>query len=357
MTRAIHGTVAALAVAGLIGACGGPRGDGAELRPLDAFDAVIEATGSYPLVALGEFHQMQEWHDFMAALLLRREFTDNVDDIVIEFGNALYQDVADRFVVELEPVGIDELSQIWRNAGSVLWDAPVYEQFFRNVRAVNEQLPSERRVRILLGGPDVDYGAVRSAADTHELMKGDRGDAFFADVVEREVIAGGRRALLISGADHLRRGVHANTGPDDPNVATLLEREHPGQLFIVYPLPYEYDAELGHEIEDVLASWPGPTVAHVDDTWLGVQRVSHRVLDPDSTFEDQVDAVLWLGSRESLTASRADPAIYRQGDYAVELERRSAILSAYFDETIDYVDEGLRLATAGPRLVADPPRE
>ncbi len=338
-------------------ACGRLHDDGAELERLDAVDAVIEATSRYPLVALGEFHQLQEWHEFMTALLGRHELAEAVDDIVVEFGNALYQEVADRFIVDLEPVEFDELSQIWRNAGSVLWDAPVYEQFFRHVREVNEQLPSEQRLRVLLGGPDVDYGAVRSAADTRELAKGDRGDAFFADVVSREVLGHSRRAILIAGADHLRRGVHANTGPDNPNVATILEEQHPGHLFIVYPLPFEYDVELGREIEDALATWSMPALARIDGTWLGVQRVSHRALDSESTFADQVDAVLWLGPRESLTASRADPEIYRNEAYAAELRRRSVILSEYLGEPIDYVDEGLRLATAGPKMFPDRPRQ
>lgn len=347
----------ALASCATVSGCGGPLGDGARLERLDAVEAVVEATSRHPLVALGEFHQLQEWHDFLAEVLRRPEFAENVDDLVVEFGNALYQDVVDRFVVGLQPVGFDELAQIWRNAGSVLWDAPVYEQFFRQVREVNEQLPRQQRLRILLGGPDVDYAGVRSVADRHELSKGDRGDAYFADVVEREVIAKDRRAVLIAGADHLRRGVHANTGPDNPNVATLIERGHPGLLFVVYPLPYEYDAELGHKLEEVSEAWPAPSLAHIDGTWLGAQAIAHRAFDPDSTFEDQVDAVLWLGARESLTASRADPAIYQQGDYAAELRRRSSILSEYFGEPVDYVEEGLRLATAGPRMFPDPSRE
>lgn len=350
-------SLAMLATSGVVGACGGLRDDGVQLKRLPAVDAVIEATRRYPLVALGEFHQLQEWHQFMAALLERHELADAVDDIVVEFGNARYQEVADRFVVGLKPVEFDELSQIWRNAGSVLWDAPVYEQFFRHVREVNEQLPSEQRLRVLLGGPDVDYYAVRSAADTRELAKGDRGDAFFADVVDREVLAPGRRAILISGADHLRRGVHANTGPNNPNVATILEAEHPGQLFIIYPLPFEYDLELGREIEDAMATWSTPALARIEQTWLGVQRVSHRALDSESTFADQVDAVLWLGPRESLTASRADPAIYRSGTYAAELRRRSAIASEHLGEPVDYVDEGLRLAMAGPKMFPNRPGE
>jgi hypothetical protein len=354
--RRLVSSLAMFAVVAAVCACGGLRDDGAELQRSDAVDALIQATSRYPLVALGEFHQLREWHNFATTLLERRELAATVDDIVVEFGNARYQDVADRFVVGLEPVEFDELSQIWRNAGSVLWDAPVYEQFFRHVRQVNARLPGGQRLRVLLGNPDIDYGAVRSAADTRELTKADRGDAFFADVVGREVLARGRRAILIAGADHLRRGVHANTGPDDPNVATILEEKYPGQLFIVYPLPFEYDVELGREIEEALATWPTPALARLDGTWLGVQPVGHRAFNPESTFADQVDAVLWLGPRESLTASRADPAIYRQGTYASELQRRSVILSEYSGEPVDYVREGLRLATAGTRMFPDGPR-
>lgn len=348
--------MAVLVMIGLASGCGGPRGDGAELVALDAIEAVIDATSEHQLVALGEYHQMQEWHEFMQELLHRREFTDNVDDLVVEFGNALYQDVADRFLLDLEPVAFPELSQIWRNTigGRVLWDAPVYEQFFATVHEVNTLVPRDQRLRVLLGDPDVDFGNVQSAMDSSELDKGMDRDAFFADVVEREVIARGRHAILIAGADHLRRGVHSNAGPDVPNVATLLDREHPGMLFITYPLPFEYVAEVGRAVEEDLASWPRPSLAYLEGTWLGAQHVSDRAFDPDSTFEQQVDAVIWFGPRTSLTASRADPAIYTSGNYADELRRRSAILSEYFGESIDYIEEGLRLARSGPRLYEGP---
>jgi hypothetical protein len=344
---------AAIAVVGLLAGCGGgPRDDGEELAPVDAAAAVIEAIGDYPLVALGEYHLMQEWHDFMATLLRRPEFAENVDDIVVEFGNGLYQEIADRFLLELEPLELAELSQIWRNTsgGRVLWDAPVYEQFFRNVRAVNEGLPREQRIRVLLGDPDVDFRKVRSAADTAEIEKGFDRDGYYAGVVEREVIAKGRTALLIAGADHLRREVHSNAGPQYPNVATLLDRAHPGDLFIVYPLPFEYDLDIGQEVERAAADWPRPSFTYLDGTWLGAQPTSHRALASGSTFEEQVDAVIWFGPKDALTASRPDPALYRSGEYAEELRRRSRILSEFFEEDIDYIAEGLRLASAGPQL-------
>ena len=117
-----------------------------------------------------------------------------------------------------------ELSQIWRNTigGRTYWDAPVYEQFFRTVRAVNRGLPDHDRIRVLLGDPPVDFSAIRSAADADELPAPGERDTFFADVVEREVLAEGRHALLIAGADHLHRGESTNDDPSQGNAGTLL---------------------------------------------------------------------------------------------------------------------------------------
>jgi hypothetical protein len=76
-------------------------------------------------------------------------------DIVVEFGNALHQDIADRFILEGKPVADADLQKIWRHTigGNVLWDAPVYAQFFRSVRAVNALRPPKQRLRVLLGDP------------------------------------------------------------------------------------------------------------------------------------------------------------------------------------------------------------
>jgi hypothetical protein len=173
-------------------------------------------------------------------------------------------------------VGLPELSQIWCNTigGRVLWDAPVYEQFFRNVRKVNEELPRERRIRV----------------------------------------------------------------------------RHPGELFIFYPLPFGYDQGVEAAVEKALRPWPRPSAAHLTGSWLGAQPVADRALARGSTFQDQVDAVIWFGPATTLTASRPSPELYRSGAYAAQLRRRSELLSEYFDEPLDYIEEGLRIANAGPRL-------
>jgi hypothetical protein len=328
------------------------RHAGAELERVDPYDVVLDALETHQLVALGEFHLCQEYHDFLQALLLQPALPAKIDDIVVEFGNALYQDIADRFVLDLEPVSDAELSQIWRNTigGRTYWDAPVYEQFFRTVRAVNRGLPEHERIRVLLGDPPVDFSAIQSAADADELPAPGERDTFFADVVEGEVLAEGRHALLIAGADHLRRGESTNDNPEQGNAGTLLSREHADELFVIDPLPFnERDGEDAHDwVETALESWPRPSMALIDGTWLAAQPIDYRALEPDLTFGDQVDAVLWLGPDTTLTASQADPEIYRSGDYASELARRSAILSEIEGQPVDYVAEGLALSTAPP---------
>jgi hypothetical protein len=228
----------------------------------------------------------------------------------------------------------------------------VYEQFFRNVRSLNRGLAREQRIRVLLGDPDVDFARIRSAADRHRLPRPGTRETFYAGVVEREVLAKGRHALLVIGSDHLRRGEHANDNPHQPNVGTLLEHRHPGDLFIVDALPFnERDGDEVHDrVEDVLRSSPRPSLATLEGTWLGAQPMTYRALEDGLTYGEQVDAVLWLGPETTLTASQADPSLYRSGAYAAELQRRSRIYSWFEGKFVDLVAEGLALATAGPGL-------
>src|SRR5262245_22278418 len=302
---------------------------GDELRPVDPFRTVLAEAGRHRLVGLGDFHLNQEFHDFVQALLLQPNFPASFDDIVVEFGNARYQRLADPFLLQLQPVGKSTLSHIWRDAtfgGRVYWDAPVYEQFFRTVRAVNWRLPLKQRIRVLLGDPPVNWARVRSGSD---LPPPGARERFFTGVVERNVLKRGRRALLIIGGDHLRRGVHANDNARQPNVATLLTRKHRGALFAIEPLPIDQpDSPISEQkLEVHLRSWPRPSLALLRDNGLGAQRGSYRAFRADSTYRDQFDAVLWLGPEADLTASQADFTIYRYGCDAAALRRRSSILS------------------------------
>jgi hypothetical protein len=122
--------------AGRAGATGG-----AALVPQPAIPTLLGALQRFPLVGVAELHFLQEWHDVMHALLFHPALPSALTDIVVEFGNAQYQELADRFILDDQPVAKAALAQIWRFQG---WDAPVYEEFLRTVRAVNWMRPRDR---------------------------------------------------------------------------------------------------------------------------------------------------------------------------------------------------------------------
>src|SRR5262249_26271254 len=128
---------------------------------------------------------------FIADLVQHPTFPQRVQAIVVEFGNALYQEGVDRFIAG-DSVAPADVRPVWRDeAGAGPWGciAPMYEQFFHMVRAANHALAPERRIRVLLGDPPLDWHALRTSAEFTAVM-GTR-DRRFAQVVEQEVLRRG----------------------------------------------------------------------------------------------------------------------------------------------------------------------
>jgi hypothetical protein len=55
------------------------------------------------------------------------------------------------------------------------------------VRAVNASLPKNRQIRILLGGPPIDWDNVRTAEDVAKAIP--QGEHHPARLIQREVLA------------------------------------------------------------------------------------------------------------------------------------------------------------------------
>src|ERR1700733_14386226 len=63
-----------------------------------ATPAILEAFQSHDIVMLGEIHGNKQEYEWLRSLVASPEFANRVDDIVMEFGNSLYQHAVDRFV-------------------------------------------------------------------------------------------------------------------------------------------------------------------------------------------------------------------------------------------------------------------
>ena len=193
--------------------------------PVDPIAGVIDAFRTHDVVALGEGgHGNEQAHRLRLALVRDRRFATTVDDIVVESGSARYQDVMDRFV-RGEDVPRDMLVRAWRDTTQpgAIWDLPIYEEMFRAVREVNASLPRNRRLRVLLGDPPVEWETVTTLRD---LDRWGSRDSHAVGVIQREVLAKHRRALIIYGDDHLARKIRSLGAGDEPpaNVVGLLER-------------------------------------------------------------------------------------------------------------------------------------
>src|SRR5262249_5756683 len=131
--------------------------------PIDPIAGILGAFGSHSIVALGEGpHHNIQGHLFRLALLRDARFARTVNDIVVECGNAQYQDTMDRFI-RGEDVPYAELRKVWQDVSEpqATWDVPIYEEFYRAVREVNASLPKRRQLRVLLGNTPFDWDRVR----------------------------------------------------------------------------------------------------------------------------------------------------------------------------------------------------
>jgi hypothetical protein len=341
-------------------------------KPVPGVRAVLTAFEQVQVVALEEAHGLQEEHEFIHLLLRHPDFPNRVQAVVMEVGNAKYQALIDRYVAG-DAVDTNELLKAWRDLTVIrTGDAPVYEQFFVTVCEVNQGLPSAIKLRVLLGEPPIDWGKITRVEEYWRWLS--KRDAHAAEIVEREVYAKGKRALLIYGGAHLDRLpvqqreygdkdvlVKKPGSPKDitlpaptpgsapitepltgagpmlaprmmPEGAVLLgliEMRDPGSTFVI-------TTHLGFgsqnaKLEPRLASWLRPSIASIKGTWLGaldtdltsVADVFVGMGDPPGasglrrTKETKAEAYLYLGPVAALTMSIPTHEISGLGAYTI----------------------------------------
>jgi hypothetical protein len=315
--------VGAASVTGLAAACttGQATGAGHLARGRGLADTVLDAFTTHHLVGLGEAHDLQNHHDALTLLLTDPRLPGAVNDIVVEFGNARYQDTIDRFTSG-QPVDNADLRPVWRNttqSPGQTWDSPVYEQFFRTVRAVNAPLPASRKIRVLLGDPPIDWPKITNRTELLAFA-GPQRDTHPASLIHTQVLAKGRRALICYGMDHLTHG---------GSLAGFLERAGQRPYLIADFAPPAGDPG---GLAARFSRYPPDTVIPTAGTWLG--SVDAGLFIPGqcgSRVGSLIDAALYLGPPESLTASWWNPAIFLDPAYWTELQHRNNLPGHHVD--------------------------
>jgi hypothetical protein len=311
---------------------GQPRSDRKEPVAEAAIPAILAAFDTYDLVGMPAAHGLKDLDDLILTLVRNPAFAKKVNDIEIECGNSLYQDLLDRYTSGAD-VPFREVQKVWRNTTQPPCGlSGFYEELVPLVRAINQKLPREKALRVLGGDPRFDWDQINTAEDMRKAVLSLRRDTSIASVVEKEVLAKHRKALMLMGTFHLLHGAGA-TG--------MTEMKYPNSTFVISEL-----GTFGQNLPDVsktlFASWPIPSLARVKGTSLGKLLLKEflpppTIIDQDCNphtdftgplrkpVEQLFDAVLYLGPQDLRLWEKVPADIVLDADYMKERRRRAAL--------------------------------
>lgn len=89
-----------------------------EVRPEDPVTALTQAFSTHQLVLLGDLHGNVQEHNVLLKLIHSPKFTREVNNIVVEGLNSLYQPLVDRYIAG-ENIPIEQLEVVWRNGFAI----------------------------------------------------------------------------------------------------------------------------------------------------------------------------------------------------------------------------------------------
>jgi hypothetical protein len=299
---------------------GGLRGwQPGEPKVENATKAMIEAISTHQIVMFGETHANKQEYEWLCELVKTPAFAERVDDIVVEFGNSLYQKSVDGYIAG-KNVPFQQVQRAWRNViGAVGPVSPVYGWFYEAVRESNLQHRGQHKIRLLLGDPYGNWDKINNAEDLGPYV-GHR-DQWYAQVVKNEVLAHHHHALLIMGAGHfLRRG-----GPGEVEQVIRAGGEQPYLVVLGTNAVGGYD-----DLDRRFDSWPVPAIVTLSGNWVGdlpaMPVVTGGTVVANSLKMAAVaDAMLYVGPRDSLTNVNVPRSELMGTAYGDEVTRRLLI--------------------------------
>jgi len=288
-----------------------------------ATQAMIEAIGSHQIVMFGETHGNKQEYQWLCDLVKTPAFAGQVDDIVVEFGNSLYQKSVDRYIAG-EDVPLEQVQKAWRNMiGAVGPVSPVYGWFYQAVRDSNLAHRGGHQIRLLLGDPYGDWDKINNAEDLGPYLA--HRDPWYAEVVKEDVLALHHRALLIMGAGHFAR----RSGPG------LVEQAIRAAGLQPYLVVFGTNAVGGYDdLDHRFDPWACPAIVALSGNWVG-ELPANPVLTGGNVapnaqkMKDVADAMLYVGPRDTLTQVFIPRSELVDTAYGKEIERRLQIQTGH----------------------------
>jgi len=271
-----------------------------------------------------------------------------------------YQPILDRYIAGVD-VPFAEVQHVWRDTTvqQMCGASGFYEQLYPLVRSINQGLPAKHRLRIVAADPPIDWSKIHSYADLTPFF--DR-DGSIASVMESEVLAKHRKALMLFGVFHLLHG----GGPGQGDAVTRYERHYPGRTFVISDLGYYGTSDEPHtDMKAPGGIWPSLLMtrnSRIGSLSLDSFLQSPITTDKDCnvtaafggessrTVADQVDAFLYLGPQKSLLAEPLPADIALDRAYRSEWLHRMKLVGPPGPSSLEELDAEIVESAADPML-------
>jgi hypothetical protein len=287
-------------------------------RPQDATTAILAAFDRYDVVGMNAGHNNQKQDDFNLSIIRNPELPSKVNDIVVECGNSRYQTILDRYIAG-DSVSFEDARHAWRDTTVGMCSlSSFYAELFPLVRRINQGIPPQKRLRILLGEPPFDWSA--SPTDHPRLDR----NARLASVMLTEVLAKKHKALILCGVGHLYHG--------EGTAVSIYDQKYPGRTLVVEThngFAAFIDLDRGHQLEARMRTWPIPSLIPIKDSWLADLDLPYflwpfpkGLWGAGKSISTLADAYLYLGPGDSLPWEKYPDSILDDQAYMAELAKR-----------------------------------
>ncbi|BDR14163.1 hypothetical protein [Vibrio sp. STUT-A11] len=305
-----------------------------------ADDVIMQAFETHHLVAIGDYHWNEAFIRYATKLVSKPAFSEQVNHVVVEFGNAKYQSVLDDYLAG-EEVSESQLNTMLRGSLYFMaWMPDVYRDFFKAIKQRNEALPEGKKIQVHLAEAPFDWDEMQDVKVWKKAAK-NKTDHFYQVASER--IKNNEKALMIFGAFHLVNAP-ANyvkkTQETDWPLATRLQQAFPDSTYLIWPMTDPEVVKTFNALKSpaVLEVGQGPMRDLRLIDFLPKARYKLAAMDDiDAKVGELFDAFLYLGENQRTMVFPRDVVADRE--WVGEMQRRVDLIGGKMQESFNQLIE------------------
>jgi hypothetical protein len=309
----------------------------------DAIQYIWHTLKNYPIVCLGEGrHQAKNTHDFFKDMLNNKEIQNTLDVIIVEFANSRYQAILDDYILGKD-IPYKELCKVWRNTTQSPrgpWDSPLYFEFLKFVREINQSLAEDRKIRVLGGDPPIDWEEIKCSDDRLEFLS--IRNIVPSDLAIEQAFKLNKKVLILFGGGHLSKAYNGPKGNRNRySITYYIQLKYPGSVKAIDFLRPE-DLKIGERISELKRGM----IVETENHWIGEisaellfpgiiqikydEKTGKKLTEKATIFKgylvkDIYDALIYIGPSSEWEFIPASPESLQDKEYQAELNRRRMI--------------------------------